>query len=121
MARTVLRALPIHELERYMRCKDCSEVHASSDHSPDQANFQNQFNAFCSPGKSLPISRNRVKPWNQKYSSFVLTQITAISPPSHPLNEGRIMIVTDVGMGCGGRESCERRTQLSAYGEDVWS
>jgi hypothetical protein len=24
-------------------------------------------------------------------------------PPSHPLHEGRIAIVTDVGVGCGGR------------------
>src|SRR5215211_5847784 len=31
-------------------------------------------------GKSLRIIRNRVKPANQKYSAFVLTQITGITP-----------------------------------------
>src|SRR6266576_6671223 len=29
-------------------------------------------------------------------------------PLSHPLHEGRIAIVTDVGMGCGGRDSVVR-------------
>ena len=32
-------------------------------------------------GKSFLIFRNRVKPGNQKYSAFVLTQITRITPP----------------------------------------
>src|SRR5215212_5536842 len=31
-------------------------------------------------GKSLRIIRNRVKPGNQKYSAFVLTQISRITP-----------------------------------------
>ena len=32
-------------------------------------------------GKSLLIFRNRVKPPNQKYSAFVLPQISPITPP----------------------------------------
>ena len=32
-------------------------------------------------GKSLLIFRNRVKPGNQKYSAFVLAQISRITPP----------------------------------------
>jgi len=35
-------------------------------------------------GKSLLIFRNRVKPGNQKYSAFVLTQISPITPPVSP-------------------------------------
>jgi hypothetical protein len=35
-------------------------------------------------GKSLLIFRNRVKPWKQNYSAFVLTQITGITPPVSP-------------------------------------
>jgi hypothetical protein len=35
-------------------------------------------------GKSLLIFRNRVKPKNQKYSTFVLTQISRITPPVSP-------------------------------------
>jgi hypothetical protein len=29
-------------------------------------------------------------------------------PPSHPLHEGRLAIVTNVGMGCGGRDGVVR-------------
>jgi hypothetical protein len=49
-----------------------------------------------------------VQPSSQKYTCFRLPQISAITPASHPLNEGRIAIVTDVGMGCGGRGSVGR-------------
>jgi hypothetical protein len=35
-------------------------------------------------GKSLRIIRNRVNPANQKYSAFVLTQISPITPPVSP-------------------------------------
>jgi hypothetical protein len=46
-----------------------------------------------------------VQPDFQKYFHFHSTQITAISHAVSSLNEGRIAIVTDVGMGCGGRGS----------------
>jgi len=44
-----------------------------------------------------------VQPSREKYSASLTTQITLIVPSSHPRHEGRIAIVTDVGMGCGGR------------------
>jgi hypothetical protein len=40
----------------------------------------------------------------QKYFASRLTQITGLSRASHPLG-GALAIVTDVGMGCGGRGS----------------
>src|SRR5213594_2045339 len=39
-------------------------------------------------GKSLLIFRNRVKPGNQKYSAFVLTQISRTTPPVSPQMRG---------------------------------
>jgi hypothetical protein len=47
-------------------------------------------------GKSLLIFRNHVKPRNQKYFCFRLTQITSKSNRLVP-PEGRIAIVTDAG------------------------
>jgi hypothetical protein len=47
-------------------------------------------------GKSLLIFRNRVKPQNQKYFCFHLTQITSRS--RHPVPpEGRSRVVTSAG------------------------
>jgi hypothetical protein len=46
----------------------------------------------------------------QKDSLSRLTQITRIFRAVSSLNEGRIAIVTDVGMGCGGRGSVGRAT-----------
>jgi hypothetical protein len=46
-------------------------------------------------GKSLRIIRNRVNPANQKYSAFVLTQISRITPRL-TADEGRFAIVTNV-------------------------
>jgi hypothetical protein len=40
-----------------------------------------QLRQINTTGKSLRIIRNRVKPWNQKYCAFVLTQISRITPP----------------------------------------
>src|SRR5258707_9229398 len=62
-------------------------------------------------GKSLLIFRNRVKPRNQKYICFHLTQIRCISIMSRP-SEGRAH-VTDVGrdaVDAGGvlDEQCRR-------------
>jgi hypothetical protein len=39
-------------------------------------------------GKSLLIFRNRVKPGNQKYSAFVLTQISRTTPLVSPQMRG---------------------------------
>jgi hypothetical protein len=47
-------------------------------------------------GKSLPIFRNRVKPRNQKYFCFHLTQITSKSNRLVP-PEGRSRVVTSAG------------------------
>ena len=41
---------------------------------------------------------------SKKYSSSRFPQITPITPPSHP-SRGALAIVTNVGMGCGGRGS----------------
>jgi hypothetical protein len=46
----------------------------------------------------------------QKDPASPPTQITPISFAVSSLNEGRIAIVTDVGMGCGGRGSVGRAT-----------
>jgi hypothetical protein len=53
---------------------------------------------------------NRIKPMlpvqspSKKYSCSLLTQITPSSPPSRPNTEGRFAIVTNVRLGCDGRE-----------------
>jgi hypothetical protein len=44
-----------------------------------------------------------VQPHLQKYFGSVFTQITSIPAAVSSLNKGRFAIVTDVGMGCGGR------------------
>ena len=49
-----------------------------------------------------------VQPRRKKYSPSCYPQISAIMRAPHPLHEGRIAIVTDVGMGCGGRGSVGR-------------
>jgi hypothetical protein len=43
-----------------------------------------------------------VQPCSQKYFCFLLTQITGLFGPSHS-SRGALAIVTNVGMGCGGR------------------
>jgi hypothetical protein len=59
-------------------------------------NFLNQIN---------PIPP--VQPHFQKYSPSHQTQIKSITPPSRP-ERGALAIVTNVGMGCGGRGSVGR-------------
>jgi hypothetical protein len=51
---------------------------------------------LCPTGKSLLIFRNRVKPQNQKYFCFHLTQITSKSNRLVP-PEGRSRVVTSAG------------------------
>ena len=60
------------------------------------------------PRAGLPagqISELHVQPLSQKYSGSLLTQITctSLAIPAH--TEGRFAIVTDVRLGCGGREA----------------
>ena len=76
----------------------------------------------------------------QKYSAFPVGQIKTTTRAIPSREEGRIMIVTNVGRGCGGRGSVRRATWLqggflwacersngeltndvAAYGEVVWS
>ncbi|MEH2501791.1 aconitase B [Bradyrhizobium sp. AZCC 1578] len=59
-------------------------------------------------GKSLRIFRNRVKPWNQKYSASRQTQITGKDLAIPSRRRGALAIVTNVGTGCGGRGSVGR-------------
>lgn len=47
-------------------------------------NFSMKLRQINTTGKQLLIFRNRVKPRNQKYSAFVLTQISRITPPVSP-------------------------------------
>jgi hypothetical protein len=72
---------------------------------------------FCPSGKSP----NRCPAPREKIFSFS-------SDPNHRLiqrclipHEGALAIVTNVGMGCGGRKSARRRTAQLADGEVVWS
>jgi hypothetical protein len=66
----------------------------------------------CPTGKSLLIFRNRVKPRNQKYSAFVLAQISRITP----LVSRRMRGARDRherAVRCDGREWRDRRTRLT--------
>jgi hypothetical protein len=54
------------------------------------------------------ITKLAVQPPSQKLSILLVGQIISTTS-RHPVpQEGRIMIVTDVGMGCGGRGSIRR-------------
>jgi hypothetical protein len=65
----------------------------------------NAFNVICP-----------VQTFRRKYSCFQNPQISVRNPAVSSLNEGRIRIVTYVGMRCGGRGSvgrdCDRRVVL---------
>jgi hypothetical protein len=74
-------------------------VRGFEDAMREQTIFLNRINVIC-PVQSLP----------QKHSASRSTQITLIFPAVSSLNEGRIAIVTNVGMGCGGRGSVGRVT-----------
>ena len=59
------------------------------------------------------ISDLPVNSFYGKYSCFQLTQISCRNSTVSSLNEGRIAIVTDVGMGCGGRGSVGRASVIA--------
>jgi hypothetical protein len=46
-----------------------------------------------------------VQSLSQKYLHSLLTQITSLFFASRPNTEGRFAIVTNVGLGCDGRDS----------------
>ena len=60
--------------------------------------------------KSLLIFRNRVKPGNQKYSAFVLTQISPITSPVSRRMRG-VGHRHERAVRCDGREWRDRRTR----------
>jgi hypothetical protein len=61
-------------------------------------------------GKSLLIIRNRVKSVAQKYSAFVLTQISRITPPVSPqMRDARER--HERAVGCDGRGGRDRRAR----------
>src|SRR5215217_9497220 len=71
------------------------------------------YNSATNPAdKSLLIFRNRVKPENQKYSAFVLTQISLITPPVSPRMRGA-RDRHERAVRCDGRERRARRTRLT--------
>jgi hypothetical protein len=74
----------------------------------------------CPTGKSLPICRNRVKPQNKKIFRFSRSANSGISIAIPSREEGRIMIVTNVGRGAVDAE-VPVTNGTDAYGEDVWS
>src|SRR6185503_3251190 len=73
---------------------------------PHIAAFMRATIATNLTGKSLLIFRNRVKPRNQKYSAFVLTQITGITPLVSRQMRG-VGHRHERAVRCDGRESCD--------------
>jgi hypothetical protein len=49
------------------------------------------------------LGQSPVHPFAQKHSTSVVGQISAIGSPVSPDQEGRLAIVTNVAVGCGGR------------------
>jgi hypothetical protein len=76
----------------------------------------------CPASKSLPIIGICVKPQGEKYFAFPEDQIRTISIPIPSHSEG-VGHRRNEGRGCGGRGSCDRRSQLTrtakACGPDV--
>src|SRR5258705_8853604 len=70
----------------------------------------------CPTGKSLLISRNRVKSRNQKYFCFRPTQISSNSCRPVP-QEGRLAIVTNAGRDAMDVGSARDERGLLAYGQ----
>ena len=68
----------------------------------------------------IPIYGKRVKTQNKKYFAFPETQIRCIAVAIPSRQEGRIMIVTNVGRGAVDAEM-PITNGMEAYGKDVWS
>jgi hypothetical protein len=69
-------------------------------------NLDVQLRQINTTGKSLLIFRNRVKSANQKYSAFVLAQISGITPPVSRQMRG-VGHRHERAVRCDGRESCD--------------
>jgi hypothetical protein len=76
-------------------------VHRALDDESDHTNFLNH----CPTGKSVRLLSS---PSSENIPLLASPKSPLYPPPSHPLDEGRIAIVTDVGMGCGGRGGVAR-------------
>jgi hypothetical protein len=70
--------------------------------------------------KSLLIYGRRVKTQNKKYFAFPEGRNSGISIAIPSREEGRIMIVTNVGRGAVDAE-VPATNGIEAYGKDVWS
>ena len=97
----LLRALPGERLFCLRRRRDTALDPTGSMRNCDQIN---------STGKSLLIFRNRVKLGNQKYSAFVLPQISPITPPVSRQMRG-VGHRHERAVRCDGREWRDRRTR----------
>jgi hypothetical protein len=75
--------------------------------------FLEAFQRNRPTGKSFLIFRNRVKPRNRKYSASVVGQISA-SSFAILFRRGASAVVTNVGMGCSGRDSVRRERDRRA-------
>src|SRR5215212_4171768 len=71
-----------------------------------KCNLGAQLRQNNTTGKSLLIFRNRVKSKNQKYSAFVLPQISPITPPVSRQMRG-VGHRHERAVRCDGRESCD--------------
>ena len=65
------------------------------------------------------LSHFSVESTAQKYFASRLPQIKFITLAVSSLNEGRIAIVTDVGMGCGGRENVVRANMIAGRVDEI--
>jgi hypothetical protein len=71
-----------------------------------RSGYGNRIVADRFAGKALLIFGNYVKPQNKKYFAFPEMQTGLYH--RHPVpTRGALAIVTNVGRGCGGRESCD--------------
>ena len=89
---------------------------------PRKRKFRAGSATINTTGKSLLIIRNRVKPSAQKYSAFVLAQISRITPPVSPDERGA-RERHERAVRCDGRGRRDRRTRLKrtakSCGSDV--
>ena len=85
---------------RTPRCLACRALRIT-------ANLSSRFNVICPTGKSdFPV-----QPFSKKFSTLLVGQIISTSS-RHPVpRRGASAIVTNVGTGCGGRDSVGRETK----------
>ena len=79
-------------------------------------------NVFSPQSSDLPVGQfvdRGVQPHLQKYFASPVGQIISTTSRHPTPQEGRIMIVTDAGCGCGGRGSVLRATGLQGGSRDL--